>query len=471
MSKSKLIKNAWIVTNDEVLGDIKGGSILIEGNSILALGAHVNSPSDAEVIDGTGMIAIPGFVDAHKHLWQGALRGVCGDMSLLGYFQARQQFIAAYRPEDARVGTYASAIDMISGGTTAVLDHAHCVVTPAHADAALEGALSAGIRGVWAYGYCPVYENGAFASHLDRISDAKRMNAEYFSSSHPMLRMGIAITEQNLLPLELTELEIRSAMEMNVKWTGHTHCGNGPAPITRGVHKLYAKELINSLAVLSHCNEFSYNDFCAMREAGAYFASSPDTELYMGIAKPVNYVDAIAAGIEVSLGTDTVACMSGDMFPTMRMALLFARFQINGPIVAGCQVLTEQRLSARDVFRWATINGAKALGIDHLVGSLVPGKRADIVLINGRHLNLSPVNDPVVDLILNGHAANVDTVLIDGVIRKRAGNLMNVDLDRLANDLDCSRGNLMDHAPTSETRRDVTQEVEPWAHRVADVRP
>lgn len=465
----KLIENAWIVTNDETLGDIRNGSILIDGQNILSIGTDISAPEGAEIIDGEGMIAIPGFVDAHKHLWQGALRSICGDLTLLGYFDViRQRYIAAYRPEDVKIGSYASALEMISAGTTSVLDHAHCIISPDHADAALEGVSESGIRGVWAYGYCPVFEGDAFTRHEDRINDAARIKSRYFASDDGLLHMGISTTEQGLLPFELTEMEIRSALDMNVKWTAHVHCGNGPAPISRGVHKLYAKNLITPLAILSHCNEFSMSDFMMMKEAGAYFSSSPDTEIYMGITKPVNYIDAVAAGIEVALGTDTVSCMAGDLFGVMRVAMNFARHQVNDGKAAGYRAVVDQEISVRDIFRWATINGAKALGIDHLVGSLVPGKRADIVLINARHLNLAPVTDPVSSLVLAGQASNVDTVLINGETRKRGGVLVGVDMDRLIRDIETSQQSLS-NAARGERDGDLAHEVERWSSRLAEV--
>lgn len=464
-----LIENAWVVTNEDDLGDIQNGSIYIENGVIKAVGRNLTAPDGAEVVEAKGMIAMPGFVDAHKHLWQAALRGVCGDLTLLGYFSlVRQNYIAAYRPQDVRIGSYASAIEMIDGGTTSVLDHAHCVVSPEHADAALEGVRASGIRGVWAYGYCPVHESGAYASHKDRIADAERLRVDQFASNDGLLRMGLSTTEQGLLPEELTELEIRSALDFNLKWTAHTHCGNGKAPITRGIYKLLRKNLINDLAVLSHCNEFGFNEFSMIKEVGAFFTSSPDTELYMGIPRPVNYIEALAAGVEVALGTDTVSCMSADMFPTLRLAMVTARQQINSPRGASFDAITEQRLSVREIFRWATINGARAMGIDHLVGSIMPGKRADIVLVDASALNLAPVSDPISSLVMCGRASNVHTVFIDGVIRKRNGRLLGVDVERLGTELAQSHAHLNQNCARVDCEASgLENEVERWSRNLS----
>jgi cytosine/adenosine deaminase-related metal-dependent hydrolase len=470
MARRLLLKNVFAITNDGAIGELEGASILIEDGKISAVARDIDVPGECEVIDGEGMIAIPGFCDTHKHQWQAALRGVCGDMTLLNYMQViRQRYIAAYRPEDVKIGTYTCAIESLNGGVTSVFDHAHCVITPDHADAALEGMRDAGMGGIWGYGYCPVYESTAFASHGERVADAKRMLQTHFSNNRGALRMGISITEQSLLPFELTEMEVRSALDMDVKWTGHVHCGSGPFPISRGVHKLYAAGLINHLAVMSHCNEFSYAEFQALNDAGAWFVSTPDSELYLGLTKPTNLIDAIAAKTEISLGTDTVACMSADMFSNMRLALIWARHQVNDPKAAGYKAITDQEVSVRDVFRWATINGAKAMGIDHLVGSLSPGKLANIALIRTDDLNMAPIHDPVSTLVLAGHASNVDSVLVAGEFKKRAGKLVDIDVPARRRELEASLRHLSAAARKTPGEDDVAHAADQWSDRLVEV--
>lgn len=477
MSSRVLIRNGWIVTMDPELGDIKRGSLLIEGSDIAEIGQDVSAPEGCEVIDADSMIVIPGLVDMHKHLWQTALRGVVADLTLVDYFHGvRRNYLSRYRAEDVRVGTYVGALELVHSGTTTVLDHSHGVVTPEHADALAEAELAAGVRGVWAYGYCPVEtQDGseAFSSHAARIEDAFRVRDQYFSSDTSLLRMGIAMTEQGLLPLELTENELRSAQEMDAVWTTHCHCGPGNAPITRGFHTLHAKGFIDHRAVLSHCNEFGVDDFAVVAEQGAHFASSPDSEIALGIARPTPYMYALLAGVQPCLGTDCVTCMSTDMFACMRMALTFARHQFNSGPGHTFETVTEQVVSTRDVFRWATIEGAKALGLEDRIGSLTPGKAADVVLVDASAINLAPVLDPVADLVLHAHAGNVDTVLVDGVVRKRNGELVDVDLTKLLAELAASRDYLVGDADVSDAfatnKDDLAQEAEEWSERVTQV--
>ena len=476
MSDKLLIRNGWIVTMDPQIGDLQRGCVLVEDGRIAQVARDIAAPEGCEVIDATGKIVIPGLVDMHKHLWQTALRGVVGDLTLVDYFHGvRRNYLSRYRPEDVRIGTYVGALELIHSGTTTVLDHSHGVVSPEHSDALAEAELAAGVRGVWAYGYCPVEVEGrqAFGSHAERIADAYRVRDQYFAANDSRLRMGIALTEQGLLPLELTENELQSARDMDMVWTAHTHCPPGNAPITRGFHTLHAKGYIDERAVLSHCNEFLVDDFAVVAEAGAHFASSPDSEIALGIARPTPFMYALLAGVEPCLGTDCVTCMSTDMFVCMRIALMFARHQFNSGPGHAYETVTQQVVTTRDVFRWATIEGATALGLADEIGSLTSGKAADVVVVDGTALNLAPIHDPIADLVLHGNAGNVETVLVDGVVRKRDGQLVGVDLRRLLDDLSASRNYLVGSADVqdafAEKKDGLAGETAEWSERVTQL--
>jgi len=476
VSSNILIRNGWVVTMDDTIGELRGGSILIEGSRIAAVAREIDVPDGCEVIDAEGMIVIPGLVDTHKHLWQTALRSVVGDLTLVDYFHGvRRNYLSRYRPQDVHIGTYVGALEQIHSGTTTVLDHSHGVVSPEHSDALAEAMLTAGIRGIWAYGYCPVAIDGdqPFASHADRVADAYRVRETYFSGNGGTLRMGIAMTEQGLLPFDLTEAELDSARDMEMVWTTHCHCPPGNAPITRGFHKLYARGYIDERAVLSHCNEFSVHDFELVAETGAHFASSPDSEIQLGIAQPTPFLHALLAGVQPSLGTDCVTCMSTDMFSCMRIALLLARHQFNSGPGQTFETVTEQRVSTRDVLRWATLEGARALGLEHEIGSLTPGKRGDVVLIDATAINLAPVLDPVADLVLHAHAGNVDTVIVDGTVRKRHGTLTGVEMPTVLAELGRSRDFLVGDASVddafAEDKDELAGETADWSKRISGV--
>lgn len=440
----KLIKDGWVVSMDPVIGEVRHGSILVEGSRIVQVGADLVAPNGCEVIDAAGTIVIPGLIDMHKHLWQTPLRGIVADLTLIDYFTIiREQKLARFRPEDVGIGTYAGALELIDSGTTTVLDHSHGVVTPQHADALAEAMLASGVRGVWAYGYAAAGPSGgvpAFATHADKISDAYRVRSAYFGSDSVM-RMGIAPGDHGRLPLELVEAELRSAKDMDAIWTAHTHCPPGNMAATRGIHTLLARGHVDERAVLSHCNELGADDFALIADSGAHFVSTPDTEMGFGIPAPPPYAAALASGVTPCLGTDCVTCMSTDMFSCMRLAMVVARSQVNRR--APYEPISEQTITTRDVLGWATMAGARALGLDDEIGSLSPGKAADIVLVDATATNMFPALDPVASLVLHAHAGNVDTVLIDGVVRKRHGRLLDVDLPKLRDELSAASDHVM----------------------------
>ncbi|WP_048860378.1 amidohydrolase family protein, partial [Acidisphaera rubrifaciens] len=146
------IRGATVVTMDPALGIIDPGDIVIDRGRIVAIGRDLTDWA-VTVIDGRGMIAFPGFVNAHLHLWQTALRGIAADWTLDQYFgRVIGDIVRLYTPEDARIGNLAGALDQLNGGVTTLFDWCHIVNTPAHADAAVDGLLASGIRAVFGYG-------------------------------------------------------------------------------------------------------------------------------------------------------------------------------------------------------------------------------------------------------------------------------------------------------------------------------
>ncbi|MGQ4601249.1 amidohydrolase family protein [Nocardia sp. R6R-6] len=445
MTRRLLIRNGWIVSMDPEVGEIAGGSILVEDSKITQVASDIEAPENTEVIDATGMIVHPGLVDTHKHLWQAGLRGAAQDSTLVGYMHdVRQFYLSRFRPEDVEIANYAGALELIDAGTTTVLDFSHGVVTPAHGEALVEAEKRSGIRGVWAYGYCPVEVEGRdqFGSHKARIKEAYRLKDAHFSSDDALLRMGVSITEQNLLPFDLTVNEIQSARDMDILWTGHVHCGPGNTRVTRGFHQLVAKGLVDHRTVLSHLNEFGVDDFEIVADLGAHFSTTPDAEIAGGMNFPAPLRNALLGGVQPTLGTDCVVGSQTSMYSLMRTGLMFARYQFNQGPSTNFELVAEQRVSSRDVLRWATVEGAKALGLEDQIGSISPGKRADLVLVDARTLNMAPILDPVASLVGHAHTGNVDTVIIDGVVRKRHGKLVDVDVSRVLADLEASKNHL-----------------------------
>jgi cytosine/adenosine deaminase-related metal-dependent hydrolase len=240
--------------------------------------------------------------------------------------------------------------------------------------------------------------------------------------------MGVALTEVGLLPFEQTIAEARSARELGVPSVLHTGCNWG-SPATEGIPELDHHHLLGGDQVHVHCNTLDDRDFRRLAENDCKVSSSPETEIQMGMGHPV-IRRALEFGMRPSLSCDVMSSNSGDMFSQMRLGLQFERCMRNDAFNARNRMPEPLDLTVRDALRWGTANGAHAMGLEHRIGSLAPGKQADIIVIGGRLLNLTPMADPVGCLVSQANPANVRHVLIAGRFVKREGELVDVDLDQ-----------------------------------------
>ena len=423
-----LITGAYVVTMDEELGEIADGQVLIEGETIAAVGRDLGV-TDAELVDGSGSIVVPGFVDTHRHTWQTCFRGVCADWTLRDYFRGvRQRISPNCGADDVYAGNWVGALEALDAGVTTILDFSHCMNTPEHADAALAGLRDAGIRAIFGYGYFPApTAESPFGDHADRVADARRIRAGELSSNSGLIRMGIALTETGLLPFEATLAEIASAREMEVPVVLHTGCSWG-SPVTEGIPELAHHGLLGPEQVHVHCNTLDERNFDRLAEADCKISASPETELQMGMGHPV-ISRALSRGMRPSLSCDVISSNSGDMFAQMRLGLQFERAMANDVHIGRNAMVETLGLGTRDALRWGTANGAHAMGMEDRIGSITPGKQADLVVIGGGRLNMIPVADPVGAVVQQANASNVDHVLVAGSFVKRDGDLVGVDLD------------------------------------------
>jgi cytosine/adenosine deaminase-related metal-dependent hydrolase len=302
--------------------------------------------------------------------------------------------------------------------------------SPWHADAALEGLREAGIRAVFGSGYSPApSEQAGFGEHVERIEDARRIRRELLSSDDALVTMGIALTEVGLLPFELTKAEIESARELDALVVAHTGCTWGGS-ITGGVRELSMHGLLDSDQVHVHCNCLDDGEFDLLAQAGAKVSMSPETELNMGMGHPV-VRQCLTRGMKPTLSCDVISLNSGDMFAQMRLITAFQRCMENDPVNAAGEMPERLALRARDVIAWGTTNGAEALGLGSRTGSLTPGKRADVIVVGGGSLNMTPRADPVGSIVFQANPGDVRHVLVEGTAVKRDGELVGVDSARV----------------------------------------
>ncbi len=439
-----LIKNATIVSIDSKIGEIPCGDILVENEKIIDIGVGLIATAD-EVIDATNMIAMPGFVNGHIHLWQTALRGLAGDWTLGHYFHIMiGDVVSKYQPNDVYLGNLLGALDQMNTGVTTLVDWCHIVNTPEHADAAVDGLIESGIRAVFCYG-TPMSLFGTLEPHP---ADAKRMREERLSSDSGKVTMAMALRGPDFAPGTAVK-DIRYARELGLLSTFHIACGK-LGPREEALPMLEKEKLLGEDINLVHANFLTENEFRIAGEHGVSVAITPEVEMQMALGLPPTG-QALAAGVRVTIGTDIVTDVSTDMFSQMRFTLQTARAVKNESFHRQEKMPESLDLSARDVLEQATIEGARAFGLESQIGSLTVGKQADIILLNKADINLATVRDPVKAIVLHANQSNVDTVMIAGKIVKQGGKLKFADLNLKLEELQVSSDKLYEEIGAEAT--------------------
>jgi cytosine/adenosine deaminase-related metal-dependent hydrolase len=376
---------------------------------------------EAEVIDGTGRVVVPGFVDAHRHTWQATLRGIAPDVTLGRYLElCLQTFGPRYTAADIELANLAGALECLDAGITTVFDWSHLQLTPAHTDAAIEGLRRSGIRAVFAYG-----KVGQADFRLDP-AELRRVQRTHFERDG-LVSLAIGATGAEFGPPDLAIDEWRLARDLGVPVSAHVG-GAGSDAARHGVEVMLKNDLLGEDVLLSHANAYDADALAQVAEAGTAIAVSPTIEPVMGHGMPVTG-RARNAGVTVGLGADVVTSGPGDMFSIMRAAYLLARAQ-------------GEDVDARDVLEMATVAGARAVGLGGTTGALRVGLAADVVLLRTDLLGTAPVHDPVAAVTLEADTRAVDTVIVGGQIVKRDGQLIGHDLPALLANLQTSANRL-----------------------------
>jgi 5-methylthioadenosine/S-adenosylhomocysteine deaminase len=425
------IRGATVVSMDPSLGIIDAGDILVDDGKIVAVGPNLGSWAVLE-IDGRDMIALPGLINGHIHLWQTALRGIAADWTLDHYFgQLIGHVVGLYSPHDVYVGNLIGALDQINTGVTTLFDRCPIVNTPAHADAAVDGLRDAGIRAIFAYG-TPMTLFGTTEPHP---VDARRMRRERLTSQDALVTMALAIRGTDFAP-GTAERDIEFARELGLPASFHVACAkHGPRP--QSMHSLAEQRLLGPDINLVHANFLTGDEFRVVADQGSTVSITPEVEMQMGLGLPPTG-GVLAAGGRLNIGTDVVTGVSTDMFTQMRFLLQTYRALTNETFHQRETMPDRLAMTVSQVLEHATIESARCIGLDRQIGSLTPGKQADIVLLRKSDINMRAAADPVSSIVLHAGVSNVDTVIIAGTIVKQHGKLLYRDLARRLRDLDSS---------------------------------
>ncbi|WP_217208003.1 amidohydrolase family protein [Streptomyces sp. AC550_RSS872] len=436
-----LLRAGHVLSMDPDIGDLPQGDVLIEDGKITAVRPEISA--DAEVLDMTGRIVIPGFVDTHRHTWEAPIRGVAPDATLDDYFvDILDTFAPLYTPEDVYAGNLAGALECLNAGITTLVDWSHINNTPAHPDAAIQALTESGIRAQYAYGSA----NTSLADYWfeSKIAipgdDVRRIRSTYFSSDDGLLTMALATRGPGFCTDDVVTAEWTLARDLDIPITVHVAMGRLAGRFGM-VKQLHGLGLLGSDTTYVHCCYFHEDEWQLVADSGGTVSIAPQVEQQMGHGWPP-VMKAIEYGLRPSLSIDVVTTVPGDMFTQIRAAFGAERARVNADCWKANLPVPATMLTARQMLEIATRNGAHVAGVEDRTGSLTPGRRADVVAIDATALNVAPVHDAAAAVTLSADVSNVDTVIVDGVIRKRDGRLL-ADLDRARRLVEESRDRLL----------------------------
>jgi cytosine/adenosine deaminase-related metal-dependent hydrolase len=439
-----LIQDATIITMDSQRGDLRPGSILIEGERIAAVGARIDA-GDAEIIDGRSFIVIPGLVNAHMHTWQTGLRAISSNWTLLEYFRWVHAGLATrFLPGDIRIATLAGALNQLNCGTTTLVDWCHNNPTPAHTDAAIEGLRESGIRAAFFHG-SPKPDPKPGEPHYSEVphprSEVERLLRGPFASRDQLLTLGLAILGPHYSTLDVAVQDFRLARELGL--VASMHQGGGAAKTPNGWDVLEQENLVQDFVNIVHGNDLSDERLGRFVDRGVMFSVAPENEMAQGHGHPITG-RLRKLGAAPSLGVDLESVISGDMLTVARVALSHQRALDNAAYRAATGGIPEtSTIPVREALSWITVEGARMLGFQDRIGTIAPGKQADLVFVRADALNLWPVHDPVATVVMQANLANIDSVMVAGGWRKRDGKLLFRDLDRVKAELERSGSRIL----------------------------
>ncbi len=422
MAERILIKNGFVLTMDESLGDQPGADVLIEGDKIAEVGRNL-SAEGAEVIDATGDIVIPGMVDTHRHTWEAPIRSSAPNYTLGDYFVGiLDSFAPKYRPEDVYAGNLWGSLECINAGITSLVDWSHIANTPEHADEAIRGLKDTGIRAVYAYGFPNTsLADWWFNSALIQPEDARRIRAQYFSSNDGLITMAMATRGPGFCQPQVVKHDWEMARDLGLEITVHVAMDRLAGHFNM-VKQLSDANLLYPGTTYIHSSHLTDEEWQMVADSGGRISFAPQVELSMGHGWAPG-VKALSYGLRPGLSIDVVTTSPGSLFTEMHALFASERARRN-QIAWDEDKDPTDLLTVRDILSFATIDGAKVAGIADRTGSLTPGKKADVVIISGNHLNTAPVIDPVATVVLAADTADVETVIIDGKFHKRDGKML-----------------------------------------------
>ncbi|MDB5405324.1 MAG: amidohydrolase [Rhodospirillales bacterium] len=443
-----VIRGGSVMSMDPQVGDFAEADVLVEGKKILAVGPNLNA--GGAVIDATGHVVMPGFIDTHHHQFETALRSFLADGILLpdgtptgviNYYQyILQTFAPVYRPQDVYINELFGSLSQLDDGVTTVHDISQIHHSPAHSDAVIQALIDSGRRA--AFGY---FESAGGVAGNQYPTDAIRINKQWFSSTDQLVTM-IMGGEVYLPGYEKAWLIGR---QLDLQVAAHILSPFGIRPtldlLAQGKGGDSGTLGLGPDNLFVHMTGMSDMAWQKVKDASVQVSLAVPIEMNMRHGMPpILKMQSLA--MEPSLSVDVECTLTADFFTQMRSCMNLQRALVNQMILDSASSdfptpppETPTPLTTRDVLRYGTLNGAKALRLDDKVGSLTPGKEADIILLDTTRINVAPLNQVPGAVVSLMDRTNVETVIVAGKVRKWKGQLLDVDLPRLRNQLEASR--------------------------------
>jgi 5-methylthioadenosine/S-adenosylhomocysteine deaminase len=405
-----LIKGGVVLTLDRQVGDFARADVLIEDGKIREVRPNIAVAADAAaIIDATNRIVIPGFIDTHSHSYQGILRNILTNGVLNPDYNRDIQtaLTPAYSPADAYAGVLITALGLMDMGTTTIVDISQVSHTPEHSDACIQALRDSGIRAVYAY-----YRGAGTATQFPR--DIMRIQKTYFSSKDQLLTLALGTSADAKLYALAREVGVPAVLHAN--------------RLSDQLLELGRAGLLRPGDEYIHCTGLNDAAWRLIRDTGGRISLSVEIEMAMGQGLPA-IQEALDHGVRPSLSSDHGATVAQDFFSVMRAVFTLQHLQYFQRAFAGEQNLP-RRLSPRDMLEFATIEGARCASLESKIGTLTPGKDADLVLLAADRISVWPLNNAPGTVVNLMNPSQVEAVFIAGKVRKWRGNLVGADVAR-----------------------------------------
>jgi cytosine/adenosine deaminase-related metal-dependent hydrolase len=450
-----LLKSGIVVTQDPALGVLPRGDVLVEGGLIAAVAPSLQA--DAETVDCSGHFVLPGLINAHMHTWQTALRSVAADWTLLEYFRHVHAGLATvFTPDDIHIATLAGALNQLDHGVTTLVDWCHNNATPEHTDAAVAALKESGIRAAFFHG-SPKPDPKPGEPHFSEVPhprrEVERLLRGPLADRTALVTLGMAVLGPHYSTLQVSEHDFALARELGL--VASMHQGGGEARTPGGWEALMQRGLVGPHVNIVHGNNLSDEQLKAFVDLGVTFSVTPEVEMAYGHGHPITG-RLRALGSAPSLGVDLESAIDGDMFTVARMALAAQRSLDNAAERARSGGIPgTTTVPAAEALGWITTRGAAMLGMARRIGSLAPGRQADIAVMSPGPLAMWPVHDPVATVVMQGSGARMRDVLVAGRFVKRDGRLVWPDIAALRSRLAASGERILSRLEVRTVSREI----------------